>query len=1085
MRTRKRSKYVFGLVFLVILSALQVKADFSLNATSSITPCDEFATLVLHDPWDMSNTADVVNFASNDLNFLSSPAFGSGLFTFGTTLTGGGTFRLLAPPLPSTQAVGGRWGNNTPIDTSKYTTMTVRMGLASLDAGQGLRFVWNRGSDYGKYLTFTNNTTTKAGWGSYTVNFNTVGIDASSDDTSGWSTGNIKGIGILPTVTTQNVSVDFVRLEDPTSCGSGTVQYTVTASGTNDYFNLYVDDDTNPFNGFNKKLVSGGTLGSSSASINSLGLAPGTYQIVGVQDGDYATLNLDDPWNFTESTDVSLLGSVTNPTYSNGIFSGTASAAGPQIYLNVDSTKPINTSTFKFLSFKMSPRVDLVLGWGSGATTVFAASADPDGDGVYAVDLSNVPAWSGSLSSLIFIPQFPAATNFTFDFVQLRSRGYTTSDTNPTTSSGTSFTVSAVPQVKIVQPDIKGGEAFKPWNFRAGDTAFEVNLNLGADTLHPGEPLSGYLPDVRTVDSVRGDFFKGTNIAGNDDPNDYLNFPQFTTTNNYLINASEYRNMCLRMNIDRDFDLTLGSVTKLVFSRADGAIEELDAWGTIYDRWEGTRWYEYCSDLTTHLSEKGETGRWSGDLNYLRVDPHEFHLDSCCDAKGNPIGNPIWATYYLDYLKLRKDDTAKGAFAIIYSTSDADSPTLTTTFYYNTSNTTTGGTAIATSDLNCEGQVCIWNTTKVTNGTYYLYARISDGTNSSTTMASGRIKIDNSTPTTTNPVLSIESPKANDTICSSMQVKGYSLISQRYEDVAAVQVFVDDVYYSTIIPSLYSPKAVAEYPTADSSNTGFNSQVDIRGVANGSHVIKLKAYAPDGGTTTTSLSVTKPSGCSDPAVVTDAAPSGTPSTANLIDNSVGTGLNMSVTTSGEEIDYTITGTKNCTLVRIGTASKAAGPFTYFYGNSDASAIGTNIVLAKTTTVPRFIGKPATAPKPTNNSAAITAAKKKLARKKLGCKKAFGSKKKACKNQIKKLTLAVKTLQSQTGQGSGSSTPATATSVYFTADCNQGSVVSSVQSLESLTFGNAAGSPCENASNLVFSDWFNCFTFSIASNTKNR
>ena len=1080
MKVKKNSCVTFGLALLVSLAISQAKADFSLNASSNLIPCDEFSTLVLHDPWDMSNTADVTNFTSNDLNFLSNPSFTSGLFSFTTTLAGGGTFRLLAPPLPSTQSIGGRWGNNTPIDTAKYTSMTVRMGLASLDAGHGLRFVWNRGSDYGKFLTYTTPTTTKAGWGNYSVNLNSIGIDSSSEDVSAWSTGNIKGFGILPTVNTQGVSIDYVRLEDPTSCGSGTVQYTVTPASNNNYFNLYIDDDTNPFNGFHKKIVNASTIGSGSASLSTLGLNPGNYQIVGVQDSDYATLYRDDPWNFSESTDVSVLGSVSNPTYSGGIFSGTATAAGPQIYLSVDTSTLIPASTFKFLSFKMSPRVNVNMGWGTGSATILASNADPDADGVYTVDLSTATGWTGSISSLILIPQFTAGTNFTFDFVKLRSQGYITTDTSPLSSSGTTFTVSAVPQIKIMQPDIKGGEAFKPWNFRAGDTAFEVNLNLAADPLHSGEPLSGYLPDVRNVDSVRGDFFKGTNTAGNDDPNNYLNFPQFTATNNYLIDASEYRNMCLRMNIDRDYDLTLGSVTKLVFSRTDGAIEELDAWGTIYDRWEGTRWYEYCSDLTTHLSEKGESGRWSGNLNYLRVDPHEFHLDSCCNSKGDPIGNPIAATYYLDYLKLRKDDTAKGSFAIVYATSDVDSSSLGTTFYYNTVNSSIGGTAISAIDLNCEGQVCIWNTKKVSNGTYYIYAKVTDGTNNNTTVATGRLKIDNiSTPATTNPILSVDSPKANDTICSSMQIKGYSLLNQRYEDVVAVQVFVDDVYSATTFPNLYSPKAVIDYPTADSSNTGFNLQVAVNGVANGARVIKLKAYSNDGGVTTTAININKANGCSDPALITDAAPSGVPTSAKLIDTGVGTGINLTVTASGEELKYAVTGTKNCTLVRIGTALKAAGPFTYFYGNSDANAISSNMILAKTTSVPRFIGNAATAPKTTSNKAALTAAKTKLAKKKQSCRKLSGSKKKACDKKVKKLKLVVKNLQKESSQESGTTSPATATSVYFTADCNQGSVVSSVQNLESLNFGNATGSPCENASNLAFSDWFNCFAFSVA------
>jgi hypothetical protein len=188
---------------------------------------------------------------------------------------------------------------------------------------------------------------------------------------------------------------------------------------------------------------------------------------------------------------------------------------------------------------------------------------------------------------------------------------------------------------------------------------------------------------------------------------------------------------------------------------------------------------------------------------------------------------------------------------------------------------------------------------------------------------------------------------------------------------------------------------------------------------------------------------------------------------------------------GEEIDYTISGTKNCTLVRLGASSKASGPFTYFYGTSDTNAIATNIVLAKTTTVPRFIGNPATAPKPTDNSAALAAVKKQLAKRKKACRLATGKKKKVCNSQIKKLAKQVKELQNQNGSSVGSGTPATATSVYFTADCNQGSVVTSVHSLESLTFGNAAGSPCENASNLAFSDWYNCFTFSLGSNTTAR
>jgi hypothetical protein len=1046
-----------------------VYADFNFNVSSSVAPCDEFATKVLSDPWDMNNNADIVNFTTNDLTFLSNTNFSSGLFSMDTTLTGGGTFRLLAPRLPSAIPLGGRWGSTTPIDTNKYKSLTVRMSMDTLDNGQGLRFVWNRTPDYGRQNTFTNKIVTRTGWASYSVDFTNIGIDSLSENTTPWSSGTIEGLGVLPSVTLQRVAVDYVRLEDPSSCGSANLNYTVSPSANGSLYSMYIDSDTNPFNGYYKKILTAESSASGSTQISSLGLEPGNYNVIGIQDNDYATLFRDDAWDMSQSTDIQITGGAADVAFSNGIMSGrvTAPSGGPQFYLRLDhQTKP-NLSLYNKLSFKISPRVDVnVLG-----TTFFANNVDADGDGVYQINLAN----TGSVDSLVIVPAWPTGTNFTLDFVELRSSGFVTTDTLPLAAQGAqSFTVSTPPILKIIEPSIKGGEALRPWNFRQGDTAFSVNLNNGSDPLYPSESLSAYLPDVRRVSLLRGDFFKGTNITGNDDPNDYLTFPQFTNTNNYIIDASQYKNLCLKMAVDRDYDLALGSVTKLIFNREDGAVEELEAWGTITDRWTGSPWYEYCSDLTTHYTEKGEFGRWSGNLKYLRIDPHEFHLDSCCDNKGNPIGNPINSTYYYDYLKLRKDDVSHGKYVIVYDAQDTDSSSLTPTFYYNSKKSATGGTVIQNSQLQCEGKICIWDTNGVPNGTYYIYGTLSDGASSASSLGQGRVQVLNDNAALTQPVLNIEAPSNNSTVCSTIQLKGFSLLSTRFEDVSAVQVFLDGSYLTSLDHSDYSPKAVTEYPNADASNTGFDRKLSVANWSVGNHNVVIKSYASDGGISSQSFTITKQNGCNDPATVNDAEPGGVATAANLLDASVGTGLSLKITENNGELDYLISGAKNCSIVRLGTAKEAKGPFTWFYGNTDATTLESNLIAVKSSKVPRFIGpKQASVPQ---SDKALSKLKNKLKKTSKSCKTKKSKAK--CKKSIKKIKKEIKELTENQGNGQSASS----TAVYFVTDCNQGSVTSDVKNLEASTFGNPEGAPCGSPQTISFADWFGCYATTLGLNT---
>lgn len=1062
---------IWGTYFIfVVLAFGTALADFSLSGNSTIKPCDDFATLVLGDPWDMSNRDDILNFIDLDLSYVANPSFNDGMFSFVTTETAGGTVRFLAPNLPAALPLGGRWGSVYKINTSKYTHFSVRMSMDRLDDNYGLALLWNRGNNYGLYNTYTNFTSTVPRASTYTVNLNTIGVDTTrSDNTNLWSSGNIEGLGLLPTVNTQGVKIDYARLEDPTTCGSDTYSYSVSASAEGSMHNLYLDDDDNPFNGYYKKLVTGSTvIGATSTTISSLGIQPGTYNVVGFQGDDYATIFRDDPWDFNESTDLTASSGISDSAYRDGKLLGVASNA--VVFMRMAPSAPIDASRFNKLSFKISPRTDVVVTFNNGSGNVALAAtmdgADGDGDGVYELDLSGNASWTGSISTLAFSLNYPLSTSFEMDFVALRSDGYVTGDTTPSiTVHSSGVTVGAPPVVHIVQPDHKGGEAVRPWNFRPGDTAFSENVSTDVDADIPTEALSTYLPDVRTVDGLRGDFLKGTNIAGNDDPHDFLFFPYFTTTNNYTIDADKYKYMCVRMMIDREYDLGLGSVSRLSFITEDDRTVVTEEWGVIYDRWSGSKWYEFCGDLSTFYAEGGGY-YWGGKVKSFRFDPHEFHYDTCCQ-EGAPYGNPISATYYLDYIKIRKADESRGKYAIVYETSDPDSSSLTVTFFYNSAQSTTGGTQIGAGDLTCDGEVCIWDTSGVAAGTYYLYAVVSDGTLSTSRLASGVINIVNTGNTDTAPILALDVPEDGMVVCSSLQVKGYALMESRYEDVSAVQLYIDDVFVKRITPTLYSPAAVTGYPSADSSNTGFDEFHDVSGLSDGSHSVIVKAFSSDGGVATSTFTVDKQTGCIDTGV-SDPDPAGTPIASTQRDDLSpgGDGLSLSLQSEGNDLVYLISGTRYCQLIRIGVSLVSGGPYTYIYGNSDANAIDSGFISATSSTVPRFVGEVVLV----DNSRKLSKLRKQLKRRKRQCRAARGTTSfSTCKKKQRKLAKKIKKLNEQERSPSSKADG----NGYFIADCNQGQIASNEQSIDASTIGCDDAVSCDHFSDLGV--WFNYLT----------
>jgi hypothetical protein len=732
---------------------------------------------------------------------------------------------------------------------------------------------------------------TTSGWKTYIIDLNSVPLSNSAGtDPRPWNQGPITGLGIYPSVTPQNVSIDYVRLEDPASCGTTPLNVSASPSGDNNRFSLFLDSDTDPFNGVYQLISSSlSASGPYQTTLSAKGLTPGVYRVLAVLDSDYSTLTFGNPWNFDNETDVVVAGNISNGKFEGGTFSGTTSSQDANIFL-VTENLPVDGTTYSKLSLRITRNNEnepVRILWNGGFKDLRTTSPEYKGNGIYHVDLANESGWSGSEPTLIIRPSILSGITFSLDWVRLRQVGFVSSEAISVTSGQNTVRVLAPPLLKIIQPDIKGGEALIPLNFRPGDVQFSLNLKTDIDPSHPKEALTTYLPDVREVGGRRGDFFKGTNIAGNDDPNDFITF-RVNSPKPFTIDASEYRNACLMMMLDRDYDLGLGSVTKYFYQKTSGDVEEFDAFATIFDRWKDNRWYEYCADLSTFPREDGQV-TWGGILDGFRIDPHEFHEAICCDNTGNPFGPPISATYYYDYLKLRKDDESRGKFTLVYHISDTDTPNPTIRWFYSTvKGATSGGNEIPTSKLTCEGKICVWDTTGITPGTYYVYATASDGASTSLASASGRLKIVNSGSTQTPPIISIASPTSLNTYCNTMQFKGYSLMPNRFEDVASIQVFIDGQYFTSLDGTKYSPSAVTTYPNADSSNTGFDEVHSLADIANGSHSLEIVAHSMDGGRASSgAISFTKGQNCSGgnsggPPLVIDAAPSGSPVAANVI-----------------------------------------------------------------------------------------------------------------------------------------------------------------------------------------------------------
>jgi hypothetical protein len=111
------------------------------------------------------------------------------------------------------------------------------------------------------------------------------------------------------------------------------------------------------------------------------------------------------------------------------------------------------------------------------------------------------------------------------------------------------------------------------------------------------------------------------------------------------------------------------------------------------------------------------------------------------------------------------DDTIvqDGNFTVQYNLADTDN-TVTANFYFDTDNTGLDGTAISGCQNQPEGTnaTCVWNTTGVAPGTYYVYGVVNDGINPQQSAYSTGVVTINA-----RPVINIDEPDGVDDVITT------------------------------------------------------------------------------------------------------------------------------------------------------------------------------------------------------------------------------------------------------------------------------------------------------------------------------
>ena len=283
-----------------------------------------------------------------------------------------------------------------------------------------------------------------------------------------------------------------------------------------------------------------------------------------------------------------------------------------------------------------------------------------------------------------------------------------------------SFVVNSPPNTSIISPSFTSGPDYAT---EVIGNAWDMNnLNDISGTLN--------IENLRIVNGV----LLGTSTGVNRDPILILNGPQ-----EFPINTNSYYYFTYRMKDLLVQDIAGGSVARVFWKH-----QETDVVSTTEDIIIFDDWKTVTIDLRKAILEPGSQNWSAKAVDQLRFDPNEFDFPR---------------NFEIDDIKLTGNDIANDQYRIRYSAFDLNNDTLSINFSYSTNSKDLNPTPISclTSTTSVEipmspykiylpiiqnGQTaCVWNTSIVPAGMYFIFMTAMDGLDSITRTSETPVEI--------------------------------------------------------------------------------------------------------------------------------------------------------------------------------------------------------------------------------------------------------------------------------------------------------------------------------------------------------
>ncbi|MBI4477085.1 MAG: VCBS repeat-containing protein, partial [Acidobacteria bacterium] len=308
-----------------------------------------------------------------------------------------------------------------------------------------------------------------------------------------------------------------------------------------------------------------------------------------------------------------------------------------------------------------------------------------------------------------------STTQYVWRYGTLPPGTYTLRVTRGGTTATRTFSINAPPIAHVTDPDETGGPDFatavlgNPWD-----------MNDSADVARTGNLTSA---------SFSGGQFHGTsNTTG--DPSVWL-LDGFASPR--PIDTSRYRYLTVLFQVDASFSLGGGSVAR-VFWGSNQAQSNLLTTSSDIIVWPGLN--TYTVDLGS-LAAGADTGIVPGATQTAWAAANVYHF------RFDPFELSQSVSFHLHDVKLAAaDETSGGTFIIRFSGTDADAGDAPTVFlYYDTDTNATNGRTLIASAIPLSAGSYSWNTSFVAPGTYYIYAEVTDGINTTSRYSTGRVRV--------------------------------------------------------------------------------------------------------------------------------------------------------------------------------------------------------------------------------------------------------------------------------------------------------------------------------------------------------